>query len=101
MTHSRWLQILSLSSAFAMSACATDPADDIDDSAPSQDGTKVHMMPMHTGDKVADAAPAGARLQFFGGPVLTHVDIHPVYWNANTQFQSNTNAFYKAVTNSA
>jgi hypothetical protein len=98
MTQSRWLKILSLSTALLIPACmdATD-----EDVGPADDGTAVHMMPMHDPDaKVADAAPAGAHLTFFGGPTLTHVSVHPVFWNANVQFQTNLNAFYKAVTNS-
>jgi len=82
------------------SACTTEP-DDADDQAAADDGTAVHMMLMRPpADKVADAAPAGAHLTFFGGPTLTHVSVHPVFWNSNTQFQSNVNAFYKGITSS-
>lgn len=98
MTQSRWLKLLSLSTTLLIPACmdATD-----EDVGPAGDGTAVHLMPMHDPDaKVADAAPAGAHLTFFGGPTLTHVSVHPVFWNANVQFQANLNAFYKAVTNS-
>jgi hypothetical protein len=56
------------------------------------------MMPLHSADKVSSSAPAGAHLTFFGGPVLKNVSVHPVFWNSSTQFQSNTNAFYKGVT---
>jgi hypothetical protein len=99
MTHSRWLKILSLSTTLLTTACAAE-SDDTDQGDPSDDGTVVHMMPLSSPDKVSDAAPAGAHLTFFGGPTLTHVSVHPVFWNANTQFQTNINAFYKAVTNS-
>jgi hypothetical protein len=99
MTQSRWLQLLSLSTAVVIPACLDAAGDDAD---PADDGTAVHLMRMHDpGDQVADAAPPGARLTFFGGPTLTHVSVHPVFWNANTQFQTNLNAFYKAVTKSA
>jgi hypothetical protein len=98
MTQSRWLSILSLSTALFIPACLD--AND-DDAAPADDGTAVHLMPMHDpAAKVSDAAPAGAHLTFFGGPTLTHVSVHPVFWTSGTQFQSNLNAFYKAVTNS-
>src|SRR5678815_637657 len=93
MTQSRWLKLLSLSTTLLIPACmdATD-----EDVGPADDGTTVHLMPMHDPDaKVADAAPAGAHLTFFGGPTLTHVSVHPVFWNANVQFQTNINAFYK------
>ena len=99
MMSSRWFQIVSLSSVFIVSACVGEP-DDADESDPGADGTVVHIMPMTTPEKVVDAAPAGARLTNFGGPTLTHVNVHPVFWNANTQFQANINAFYKGVTNS-
>ena len=98
MTQSRWFSLLPLSTALLIPACMDAAEDDV---GPADDGTAVHMMPMHDPDaKVADAAPAGAHLTFFGGPTLTHVSVHPVYWNANVQFQTNLNAFYKAVTNS-
>ena len=100
MTPSRLLKLLSLSTALLIPACM-DAADATDDVGPADDGTAVHLMPMQgPADKVADAAPAGAHLTFFGGPTLTHVSVHPVFWNANTQFQANLNAFYKGVTNS-
>jgi hypothetical protein len=86
-----------LSSTLLASACV---AEDATDDTATDDGTVVHLMPMQTPDKQIDAAPAGARLTFFGGPTLTHVSVHPVFWNANTQFQANINAFYKAVPNS-
>jgi len=98
MTPSRWLSILSLSTSLLIPACMAAPDEDV---GPADDGTAVHIMPMHDPDaKVANAAPAGAHLTFFGGPTLTHVSVHPVFWNANTQFQANINAFYNAVTNS-
>jgi hypothetical protein len=100
MMQSRWLQILSFSSALFVSACMAE-TDDTDASDPSDDGTVVHVMPMTSIDKVVDAAPAGAHLTNFGGPTLTHVSVHPVFWNANTQFQANINAFYKGITASA
>ena len=105
MTQSHWLKILSLSSAFIVSACVAE-SDGSDDSA-SDDGTAVHMMPLRVPTKaaetapVSEAAPAGAHLTFFGGPTLTHVSVHPVFWNATTQFQTNINAFYKGITASA
>jgi hypothetical protein len=99
MTHSRLLQTLLLSTTLLGSACVAG-SDSTGDADSSADGTRVHMMPLHDPSKVSNAAPAGAHLQFFGGPVLTNISVHPVYWNANTQFQANLNAFYNAVTNS-
>jgi len=105
MTSSSALKFLSLSSALIVSACAVE-SDGTDDPV-TDDATVVHMMPLRVPTKAAEtgpiseAAPAGAHLTFFGGPTLTHVSVHPVFWNANTQFQTNINAFYKGVTASA
>lgn len=99
MTQSRWLQMFLFSSSLVASACAAQP--DGDEVDATDNGTRVHLMPMHSPEKVQSAAPAGAQLTYFGGPVLKNVDVHPVFWNANTQFQSNINSFYKGVTNSA
>jgi hypothetical protein len=99
MTHSRWLLTLLSPTLFA-SACATDP-DTVDDPGTADDGTVVHLMPLQTTGRVAHAAPAGAHLTFFGGPVLKAISVHPVYWTSSAQFQSNLNAFYNAVTKSA
>jgi len=100
MTTSHLLKLLSLSSSLLIiPACGID-SDVTDDPTPSANGTMVHMMPLHSADKVSNAAPAGAHLQYFGGPVLKNISVHPVYWQSTTQFQSNLNAFYKGVTNS-
>jgi len=100
MTHSRWLAILSLSSAFAVSACATDADGPNEDSA---DGTRIHLMPLHNPDAPAAnvTSNAIAGLTFFGGPILTKIDIHPVFWNSATKLQSNINSFYAAMPSSA
>ena len=97
MMQSRWLKLFPIA-ALLLPACMD--AEGTDDPAPADDGTQVHIMPMQTGDKVSDAAPAGAHLTNFGGPVLKNISVHPVFWNANTQFQANINAFYNAVTKS-
>jgi hypothetical protein len=97
MTNSRLIQTLLLSTTLLGSACVAD-SDATDDSAQSAEGTLVHMMPLHNADKVSNSAPAGAHLTFFGGPVLKNINVRPVFWNSATQFQANTNAFYKGVT---
>jgi len=103
MTQSRWLQTFLFASTLVASVGASGctAESNSEDTAATIEGTAVHMMPMHAADKVLSAAPAGAHLTNFGGPVLKNVDVHPVFWNSSTQFQSNINAFYKAVTNSA
>ncbi|HEX7837409.1 MAG TPA: hypothetical protein VF469_08100 [Kofleriaceae bacterium] len=100
MTQSRWLSTLFLSSTLFATACMA-TSDDADATDPADDGTAVHLMPMHDSTRESQAAPPGAHLTFFGGPVLKNVSVHPVFWNANTQFRTNINAFYNAVTKSA
>src|SRR5262249_37765971 len=56
--------------------------------------------PLNTGDKTQNAiTPRIAGLTYFGGPLLTHVEVHPVFWNSATKLQSNINSFYPAVVN--
>ena len=97
--NSRLLKTLLLSTTL-LGACMAD-SDATDQTEASAPDTRIHMMPLHNADaKVSNSAPAGAHLQFFGGPVLKNVNIRPVYWNSATAFQSNLNSFYKAVTQS-
>jgi hypothetical protein len=100
MTNSRWLKILSLSSAFVVSACVADAGPDQTDVA--DDVTSAHIMPLHNPDAPASnvTANAIAGLTFFGGPILSKIDIHPVFWNSATKLQSNINAFYAAMPSS-
>ena len=102
MTHSRWLKLLSLSSAFVVSACAAD-MDGTDPTDTSADTTNAHIMPLRNPDAPAPAVTANAiaGLTFFGGPILSKIDIHPVFWNSATKLQSNINAFYAAMPSSA
>src|SRR5512140_2878639 len=97
MTNSRLLKTLFLSTTL-LGACMAD-ADSTDTQEQSDPTTIVKMMPLQgQGAKVSDAiTPAIAGLTYFGGPVLTHIDVHPVFWNSATKLQSNINAFYPAV----
>ena len=101
MTHSRWLKILSLSSAFVVSACVADSGPDQTDA--TDDVTSAHIMPLHNPDAPAPSVTSNAiaGLTFFGGPILSKIDIHPVFWNSATKLQSNINAFYAAMPSSA
>ena len=99
MTASRLLKLLSLSSSLLVSACATDEAT-TGDLTPVSDSTVIHMLPFHASDKVAEVAPAGAHLTYFGGPLLTNVHVAPLYWNSSVAFQSTLNPFYNDVPNS-
>jgi hypothetical protein len=101
MTHSRLLQTLLFSTTIFASACALDQ-DDSDQTDPSTETIRAHVMPLHSSDApVTYAAPAAiAGLTYFGGPILTHISVHPVFWNSATKLQSNINAFYPAVVGS-
>ncbi|HEX8110396.1 MAG TPA: hypothetical protein VF516_21840 [Kofleriaceae bacterium] len=115
MIRSLSLQILSMSSALLVSACMAaptsvdqrnastieDPAGD--DGAAPAGGTVVRMLALHpvaSATAGAEVAAACTRVVYEGGPLLTHVDVHPVFWNSAVRLQSNLNAFYSAVVTS-
>jgi hypothetical protein len=92
-----------VSSLVLLAACGGQPQDLSDglDNVVASSG-RVHLMPMQDGSGLrVESAPAGAHLQYFGGPVLKNVHVIPVYWNSKVQFQSNLNAFYSAVPSSS
>lgn len=98
MALSRLLLLTATLPLFA-AACATD--DEVTDDAVIEPGSSFHMLPLTTGDKAQNViTPRIAGLTYFGGPLLTHVDVHPVYWNSATKLQSNINSFYAAVVTS-
>ncbi len=47
------------------------------------------------------AERAAKTLTYYGGPVLTHVNVIPVYWNSSVAFKTNLDAFYGAVVQSS
>lgn len=65
--------------------------------------THVHLMPMQSedGSHSTWTAPAGAHLNYYGGPVLSNVKVVPVYWTSGVNFQAGIQSFYAGVTNSA
>jgi hypothetical protein len=57
---------------------------------PGQARGRAHVRPLTGGDTAtAAAAPAGAHLTYFGGPIISNVAIHSVYW-AEGSYQSGT-----------
>jgi hypothetical protein len=91
-------------SALALaSACggAVDDANQAD--AVQQPGSRFHVMKMtQPGDEAnTRSAEATAHLNNYGGPVLTHVNVIPVYWNSSVAYQSNLNSFYSAIPGSS
>jgi hypothetical protein len=76
------------------------PAGDPPSTAIAQQVSTPHLMPMRSSTEIEQLnfrAPRGAHLNYYGGPTLTHVNVIPVYWNANVQYQSSLNAFYADV----
>jgi len=100
MTASSFLRILALSFVPAISACAAGSDAPEDWARASSDSSAAAMVPVGTGKKLGEAAPSGAHLTFFGGPVTSHISVAPLYWNSSVQFQSNLNLFYIDVPNS-
>jgi hypothetical protein len=112
MTTSRLLQILTLSTSLVITACVADSATATsgDDNDVSETTSNVKVLPIQNVSRI-EADPEGAaasritpdatpHLQFFGGPLLTHVAIHPVWWRSTTRFQAAFNSFYPSVVNS-
>lgn len=111
MTTSRLLQILTVSTSLVMAACVADSATATgDDSDVSDVTSNVKMLPVQNSSRLETAPEDGAasritpdvapHLQYFGGPLLTHISVHPVWWRSTTRFQSAFNTFYGSVTNS-
>lgn len=78
-----------------------------DSEALEASGTRFRAMPLQkmtspgTDSLVATAAPAGAKLTYFGGPVIQKVKVIPIYWNSTVPNQSTLNSFYSTITASA
>lgn len=61
--------------------------------APSQGGTQV--TPLGGGSQApVSAATSFNTLRYYGGPVLQHVNVVPVYWNSKVALQNVLNSFY-------
>jgi hypothetical protein len=60
----------------------------------------VHLMPKSDGIK-ADQFASKASLKYYGGPIIPSVKVYTVFWNSKVPNQSELNAFYTDVTNSA
>ncbi|KAJ3317062.1 hypothetical protein HDV06_002096, partial [Boothiomyces sp. JEL0866] len=45
---------------------------------------------------------ASAKLTYYGGPVISNVEVHPIFYGGNSvQYKTQINAFYKGVVNSS
>jgi len=99
MTAARLTTLLSLSSSLLVSACMID-AEPAGELVAVDNTTTVHLKPIQTKTGIADVAPAGSHLQFFGGPTLPTIHISPIYWNSTVQFRPTLDPFYNDVPNS-
>ncbi|ORY40833.1 hypothetical protein BCR33DRAFT_827655 [Rhizoclosmatium globosum] len=57
-----------------------------------KDGVKKH--------EALNLAAASAHLTYYGGPVISNVEVHPIFYG-DAQYQSQTNAFYAGVVQSS
>jgi hypothetical protein len=77
-------------------ACANvSPSTDDDTAAP----VAPSSLQLTQDDETA-APSADAQLTYYGGPVLSNVSVHAVYWNAKVKYQSQLDGFYQAITQS-
>ena len=79
----------------SVTACAVEPS--TDDLALVDGNPTVHMLPVHAGDKVLDSAPPNSHLNNYGGPILSNIQVSPIYWNSDVQFRSTFDPFYNDI----
>jgi hypothetical protein len=95
---------LAVSAALAFAGCSPQLAGDpgaVGD--PTTGEGRAHVMPMRQpGERTPQSAPAGAKLTYYGGPVIPNVKIVMVTWGAKTSITSEAalEGFYTGVTNS-
>jgi hypothetical protein len=91
--------------ALSALACvgAPESADDVSDDssigevAPAPGAFRPMALHLLVSDSsLATTSPSGAHLNYYGGPVLSSVDVIPVYWNSSVAYQTELNAFYAA-----
>src|SRR5437868_7260011 len=78
-------------------ACAgVSPTTDDDTAEPIAPSS---LQPMQQSETAAPTSTA--QLTYYGGPVLSSVKVHAVYWSAKVKYQTELDGFYKAITQSA
>lgn len=108
------LGVVTVGLGLSLAACASAPGEEnaassdsdlaIDSALDMESSNRVHTMPLRGVDQAApiqSAAPAGAHLTYYGGPVIPSVKVIAVYWGAGAAHQAHLNAFYGAITQSA
>jgi hypothetical protein len=101
---------LGLSATACASASGEDPASQSDEALDIETSDRVHTMPKFEAkatlpegaDGITPDAAAGARLTYFGGPVIPSVKVFTIYWGSRaTSHRAHLDAFYPAITKSA
>ena len=72
------------------------------DSANKQPARPIHIVPMVNSKGKPIRPPAGAHLDYYGGPVMSNVNVVTVFWTSavDAGVQSTMPAFYSAITDS-
>jgi hypothetical protein len=108
MTYRNLLIVVSTLSSALLSGCGTQ-------SREPENGAKAHAAPpagphyyYKKGQAPARAMPGSvqrtdvsAQLTYRGGPVISNINIIPIYWGTGARFQSDINQFYSDISNSS
>src|SRR5690242_13096860 len=101
---------LSALAVLSMASCVAGP---VDSDLGEDVGTNTeiglghtHKMPVQDGFDASDAiqnasAPSGAKLVYYGGPVISNVKVIAIFWNNSVPSQSTITSFYQTITQSA
>jgi hypothetical protein len=115
MMHSlKSLGVVTVGVGLMVSACASAPGQEssastdsdlaLDQALDMESSDRVHTMPWKGVEQdstvQASAAPAGAHLTYYGGPVIPKINIIAVYWGAGAAHQAHLNSFYGSIVQS-
>jgi hypothetical protein len=84
----------------------TDGFDENLDPAETVAPSIMRAMPLHISEAAAESsgpvqdAVTAAHLTYYGGPVISNVNVIPVYWNSSVTNQAALNSYYANITNS-
>ena len=98
MISARLLKLLSVPSSLLVTACLDPGASG--DLVLVDGNSAVHMQPTVGSAKPAEAAPPNSHLNYYGGPILSAINVAPIYWNSGVQFTATFDSFYTDVPNS-
>ncbi len=107
------LGVVTVGFGLTVSACASAPGQEnaastdsdlaLDQALDMESSDRVHTMPLRSVSQesaLQTAAPAGAHLTYFGGPVISKVNVIAVYWGAAAAHQAYLNSYYGSVVQS-